>query len=83
MRVLRVVWKDAMLSNEWRPLDELSRPECEPASVVSYGWEVQSTEHYVTLACSRANAALDNEQLSGVISIPRECILEIKVLVAS
>lgn len=77
MRVVCVKWKDSSLQSGW---NDSARLECKPSMVVSYGWELENVEGYITLCSSRANIGGADEQVCGVLTIPRECIDELTVI---
>lgn len=81
MRVLCIKWVDARMSNnEWVLRDDLEighgLTEC-----ISYGWAVREASDHILLAGTRANSARDDEQFTGLMTIPRICIVDITVLV--
>lgn len=73
-----VEWEDSSSPRDggWKFTDEL--PQLTPLTVLSCGFIVQEDEEQINLAGHLAfPTALDDEQVTGLMQIPRRCIINI------
>ncbi len=74
MPIAKVDWIDSAASDGWQ--DEGHAADTTPSRCMTVGWILKKTREHITLAGSRSD--LDN--CSQVMSIPRKCIVSIKIL---
>ena len=75
---VKVIWIDSFSSNQgWTLLKDLDFEDMEPICIETYGKLIKETEEYVTVA---QNYGIEPEQICNLMTIPKGCIKEIKIL---
>lgn len=76
-KLLKVEWLDShMPSSGWKPMDNMDTPVDMP--IVTVGFLISQTKTMIRLAASVGDFGTENEQVTGIISIPKCCILRKK-----
>ena len=77
MEVVKIQWIDSCASNmNWSLLNEFDG-DIEPIKIISYGVIIQETEECVTIA---QNYGVNSNQCCSLMTIPKGCIKEKKVI---
>ena len=74
MKLILINWVDSSSSDGWQYLD--SAKEHHPSNCRTVGWLLTKTKDYVTVAATQC----DSELWSQLMSIPRKCITNIRII---
>lgn len=75
---VKVIWIDSFSSNQsWILVKDLDFEDMEPIRIETYGKLIKETEEYITVA---QNYGIEPEQICNLMTIPKGCIKEIKIL---
>ena len=75
---VKVIWIDSFSSNQsWILLKDLDFEDTEPIRIETYGKLIKETEEYITVA---QNYGIEPEQICNLMTIPKGCIKEMKIL---
>ena len=72
MKAVKIFWKDSLSSSSWELMKDAK--EVKPVCVTSYGFVIDETEDYVTIA---QNYGVEPEQVCNTMCIPRCSITSI------
>lgn len=79
MKIIKVTWIDSTASNlSWLMMEDIKNwQDVEPMLIYTYGALVQEDKNYYVIA---QNYGKDPEQCCSLMSIPKGCVKELKVL---
>lgn len=76
MDIYLIKWYDAFSVDRWKDNEEMKKECKHPLIIKSIGYRMAKNKKYISLTQNSGN----NDSSSGLICIPRKCILKIKKL---